>query len=101
MIESPVARRSRHPKYLGANSKLLLIRANSLTRRSIPMTSGARPCERVLRLLPEKVRQYVVMGVDGQRCIWITRLAIPFFSQESAGRRGPQSYGPTRLSPAP
>jgi hypothetical protein len=26
---------------------------------------------RVLGLLPEKIGQYVVMGIDGQRCIWI------------------------------
>src|SRR5712671_5795488 len=32
---------------------------------------------RVLRLLPEKVGQYVVMGVDRQRCIWIAGHAIP------------------------
>src|SRR5580704_869984 len=32
---------------------------------------------RVLRLLPEKIWQYVVMGVDGQRSIWIAGHAIP------------------------
>jgi hypothetical protein len=34
---------------------------------------------RVLRRLPEKIRQYVVMGVDGQRFIWMASHAILCF----------------------
>jgi hypothetical protein len=32
---------------------------------------------RILRRLPEKVGQYVVMGVDRQRPIWIAGHAMP------------------------
>jgi hypothetical protein len=37
---------------------------------------------RVLRLLPEKVGQYVVMGVDGQRCIEPVRDRDEFTSDD-------------------
>src|SRR5438128_52254 len=32
---------------------------------------------RIICLPPEEVRQYVMMGVDGQRCIWIAGHAVP------------------------
>jgi hypothetical protein len=38
-----------------------------------------QPSDRSMRIIclpPEEVRQYVMMGVDGQRCIWIAGHAI-------------------------
>ena len=47
--------------------------------------------------LPEKVRQYLVMGVDGQRRIWLAAHVAPHVvSGESAWRRGPQPYASAR-----
>jgi hypothetical protein len=40
--------------------------------------------------------QCVVMGVDGQRCVWIAGHEIPCRALESTWRRGRQSCRPTR-----
>ena len=52
--------------------------------------------------LPKTSADVIAIGDAIQRIIFLSAgLAIPVFTQESARRRGPQSCGSTRLSPAP